>query len=56
MAKTQDFNKSIKDLNVGVIALVLNVVVMAAVSAATRTAGRPDPAPRIQPEATAGAG
>ncbi|WP_063732792.1 sodium:solute symporter family protein [Streptomyces sp. RTd22] len=49
--------QAVKDLNVGVIALVLNAVVMVAVSAATRTAGRPAPAPpQVQPEAAAGAG
>jgi SSS family solute:Na+ symporter len=48
--------QAVKDLNVGVIALFLNIVVMVAVSAATRPAGRPGPAPQVRPEATAGAG
>jgi SSS family solute:Na+ symporter len=48
--------QAIKDLNVGVIALFLNAVVMVGVSAVTRTAGRPSPAPQVQPEPAAGAG
>ncbi|MFT9474212.1 hypothetical protein [Streptomyces sp. Mo3] len=51
--------QAVKDLNVGIIALVLNIVVMVAVSAVTRTES-PAPAPaaalRPEPEATAGTG
>ncbi|MGW5694797.1 hypothetical protein ACWEWX_28770, partial [Streptomyces asiaticus] len=51
--------QAVKDLNVGVIALVLNTVAMVGISAVTRTAG-PAPATtaalRPEPEATAGTG
>ncbi|MBO3676065.1 sodium:solute symporter [Streptomyces sp. NEAU-YJ-81] len=51
--------QAVKDLNVGIIALVLNIVVMVAVSAVTRTES-PAPATtaalRPEPEATAGTG
>ncbi|MGO4426897.1 sodium:solute symporter family protein, partial [Streptomyces sp. MCAF7] len=47
--------QAVKDLNVGVIALVLNIVTMAAVSAVTRTAS-PATAVRLRPESEATAG
>ncbi|MFJ1749526.1 sodium:solute symporter [Streptomyces sp. NPDC088116] len=48
--------QAVKDLNVGVVALVLNVLVMTAVSAATRTPASGDDRVNLRPEAPASAG
>ncbi|MFJ5223443.1 sodium:solute symporter [Streptomyces sp. NPDC088400] len=48
--------QAVKDLNVGVVALVLNVLVMMAVSAATRTPADDDDRVDLRPEAPASAG